>query len=225
VSKNYIHESKLEKILVLQARQSGSVWYPRKMNVREGFDVYFKFQIANPSMRCNLMDDVNTYCRSRGADGLAFVLQNVSDVALGNAGSGLGYEGIYNALAVEIDTYFNYDNLDLYENHIAVMTQVNFSFYKSIYYSILIYLSSVQKFNDLFQGFRYNITANHSRALAMTTRIPDMTDGKHTVRIKYDPNVDESAIQHPSFQTNGFTSWFLEVRQSKTFLSTCFVLQ
>lgn len=136
--------------LLMQARQSGSVWYPRKMNVREGFDVYFKFQIANPSMRCNLMDDVNTYCRSRGADGLAFVLQNVSDVALGNAGSGLGYEGIYNALAVEIDTYFNYDNLDLYENHIAVMTQVSFSHSHCISTYESIYLSTVSKLNDLF---------------------------------------------------------------------------
>ena len=66
-----------------QARQSGSVWYPRKMNVREGFDAYFTFQISNPSMRCDSMDDVNTYCRSRGADGLAFVIQNVSGAALG----------------------------------------------------------------------------------------------------------------------------------------------
>ena len=48
------------------------------------------------------MDDVNTYCRSRGADGLAFVMQNVSEVALGNSGSGLGYAGIFNALAVEV---------------------------------------------------------------------------------------------------------------------------
>ena len=51
------------------------------------------------------------------------VLQNLFFVS-GNAGSGLGYEGIYNALAVEIDTFFNYDKLDFYENHIAVMTQV-----------------------------------------------------------------------------------------------------
>jgi hypothetical protein len=31
------------------------------------------------------------------------------------------------------------------------------------------------------------------------------------VRIKYDPNFDENAVPHPSFQTNGFTSWFIEV--------------
>lgn len=90
------------RLTTSEARQSGAVWYPRKMNVREGFDTFFTFQISNPSQRCDRMDDVNTYCRSRGADGLAFVMQNVSEVALGNAGSGLGYEGIFNALAVEV---------------------------------------------------------------------------------------------------------------------------
>lgn len=114
------------------ARESGSVWYRRRMNVREGFDTTFVFEISNPSLRCSRLDDVNTYCRSRGADGLAFVIQNESPIALGNAGSGLGYEGIFNSLAVEIDTFFNYDQMDYYENHIAVMTQV--------YYLICLYL-------------------------------------------------------------------------------------
>ena len=45
-------------------------------------------------------------------------------MALGDSGNGLGYQGIYNSLAVEIDTYFNYDLLDFYENHVSVMTQV-----------------------------------------------------------------------------------------------------
>eukprot|EP00604_Paraphysomonas_vestita_P000269 CAMPEP_0174826522 /NCGR_PEP_ID=MMETSP1107-20130205/44161_1 /TAXON_ID=36770 /ORGANISM="Paraphysomonas vestita, Strain GFlagA" /LENGTH=407 /DNA_ID=CAMNT_0016059855 /DNA_START=1485 /DNA_END=2705 /DNA_ORIENTATION=- len=164
------------------ARESGSVWYRRKVNVREGFDTTFSFQISNPSMKCDRLDDVNTYCRSRGADGIAFVIQNSSSVALGEAGSGIGYSGIFNSLAIELDTYYNYDQMDYYENHIAIMTQ----------------------------GFRYNITANHSRSLATATRLPDITDGVHTVRIRYDPNFDENAIPHPSFQTNGFTSWFLE---------------
>ena len=38
--------------------------------------------LSNPSMRCDRLDDVNTYCRSRGADGLAFVLQNEDPAAL-----------------------------------------------------------------------------------------------------------------------------------------------
>jgi hypothetical protein len=65
--------------------------------------------------------------RSRGADGLAIVIQNTEPDALGNAGSGLGYEGIFNAISVEVDTYHNYDQMDYYENHISVLTQVAYS--------------------------------------------------------------------------------------------------
>jgi len=165
-----------------EARQSGSAWYNRKMNVREGFDTSFTFEISNPSMRCDRLDDVNTYCRSRGADGIAFVLQDESNIALGLAGKGLGYEGIRNALAIELDTYSNFDQMDPYENHISVTTQ----------------------------GFRDKIVASHKRSLGDTTRIPDLSDGIHTVRIKYDPNFDSSAVPHPSFQTNGYTTWFIE---------------
>jgi len=163
------------------ARHSGAAWYRRKTNVREGFDTYITFQISNPSQKCMALDDVNTFCRSRGADGLAFVIQNVAPDALGNAGSGLGYEGIFNALSVELDTFHNFDQMDFYENHISVLTE----------------------------GYRFNITANHSRSLATTTRIPDLTDGAHTIRIKYDPNFDEREVPHPSFQVSGFSTWFI----------------
>lgn len=61
------------------------------------------------------------------------------------------------------------------------------------------------------QGYRYNITANHSRSLATSTRIPDLTDGVHTVRVKYDPKFDEKEVPHPSFQVSGFTTWFMNV--------------
>lgn len=164
-----------------QARSSGSMWYKRKMNVGEGFDTQFQFEISNPSQKCDRLDDVNTFCRSRGADGLAFVIQNNKPDALGKGGSGLGYEGIFNALSVELDTYHNYDQMDYYENHISVLTE----------------------------GFRFNISANHSRSLATTNRVPDLTDGIHTVRIKYDPNFDPSAVYHQSFQVNGYTTFFL----------------
>ena len=165
-----------------ESRASGASWYRRKVNVREGFDTRIKFEISNPSQKCDRLDDVNTYCRSRGADGFAFVIQNVGHTALGLAGSGMGYEGIFNALAVEMDTYHNYDQMDFYENHISVMTQ----------------------------GWRQNLSANHSRSLATSNRVPDLTDGRHTVRIRYDPNFDDMAVPHPSFQVNGYTTYFLE---------------
>jgi hypothetical protein len=147
------------------ARHSGAAWYRRKMNVREGFDTYIKFQISNPSQKCNSLDDVNTYCRSRGADGLAFVIQNAAPDALGNAGSGLGYEGIFNSLAVELDTFFNYENMDLYENHISVMTQVTYHYthyyyhclYISIYIGLPTYISILID-NELHVSVIYRTT-------------------------------------------------------------------
>jgi hypothetical protein len=72
-------------------RQSGSAWYQREQEVGEGFDTTFKFRISNPSLRCDVMDDVNTNCRSRGGDGFAFVVQEDSGQALGGAGADLGY--------------------------------------------------------------------------------------------------------------------------------------
>jgi len=33
--------------------------------------------ICNPSQKCHNLNDVNTYCRSTGADGIAFVIKNV----------------------------------------------------------------------------------------------------------------------------------------------------
>ena len=71
------------------------------------------------------------------------------------------------------------------------------------------------------QGFRYNITANHSRSLATSTRIPDLTDGVHTVRVKYDPKFDEKEVPHPSFQVSGFTTWFMNVSQRCLYMPMC----
>lgn len=63
-----------------------------KVEVREGFETTFHFRVTNPSIRCNIMDDEYTHCRSRGSDGFAFVVQVESDHALGQGGMGLGYQ-------------------------------------------------------------------------------------------------------------------------------------
>jgi len=55
-----------------------------------------------------------------GADGMAFVLQNDRVNALGSAGGGLGYEGIIESLAIELDTYAG--GSDPNANHIGVIT-------------------------------------------------------------------------------------------------------
>jgi hypothetical protein len=46
-----------------EARSTGAAWYRRKVNVREGFDTTFTFELSNPSLKCKYMDDVSTFCR------------------------------------------------------------------------------------------------------------------------------------------------------------------
>ena len=162
------------------ARQTGAAWYPRKMNVREGFDTTFTFHLSSPSLTCDVMDDVDTNCRSRGADGFAFVIQNEDGMALGRGGMSLGYGGIGNGMAVEFDTYFNYELLDPYENHISVMSN----------------------------GWRKDLTSNHSTELGGAVDPPDLTNMVHTARIVYSPEFDMSALDSPNFVVTGHTTHF-----------------
>ena len=130
------------------------------------------------------MDDAYTNCRSRGGDGLAFVVQNQHPSALGASGQGLGYAGIKNSLAVEFDTFMNFDELDPYENHISVQTR----------------------------GFKNANSANHTYSLGQTVRqLPDLADGIMDARIVYSPVFDtdsaslvaDNLMQMADFLTNG----------------------
>ena len=80
----------------------GAIWYEDKLAVEGGFEVTFQFRITGP------------YNSHGAADGLAFVIQNDSENALGGGGGGMGYSLITNSLAVEIETLFT--------DHISVQT-------------------------------------------------------------------------------------------------------
>jgi hypothetical protein len=86
------------------ANGSGGVWFPVKRFLEAGFDTTFRFQLGN------------------GAEGVAFVVQNNALPALGRSGSGLGYEGIRNSLAVEFDAVSSADINDLPGAHVSVQT-------------------------------------------------------------------------------------------------------
>ncbi|MEO6868087.1 MAG: T9SS type A sorting domain-containing protein [Ginsengibacter sp.] len=58
---------------------------------------------------------------STGADGIAFVLQSQGTTALGAIGEGMGYGGITNSFAVEMDTWQNLNRNDIPEDHLAFM--------------------------------------------------------------------------------------------------------
>lgn len=104
-----------------RVNQTGAVWFTKKVNVAEGFSTKFAFRFS---------DGTNNNCNDNslpGADGLAFVIQNYSNLAFGLSGGGLGYDGIPNSIAVEFDTFNNdstqIENLfDPNGNHIAVQS-------------------------------------------------------------------------------------------------------
>jgi hypothetical protein len=49
--------------------QRGALWYPRQLEIFEGFETNFTFRISNPSTRCRNLQGIFDYCRSRGGDG------------------------------------------------------------------------------------------------------------------------------------------------------------
>lgn len=56
-----------------------------------------------------------------GADGMTFVLQNDRLDGVGSLGGGLGYEGLINSLAIELDTYAG--GTDPNANHIGILSR------------------------------------------------------------------------------------------------------
>lgn len=81
--------------------QAGSAFLTNTVSLvnNRSFSTAFKFQITNPG---GPIDSDGVY----GADGLAFVIQNVGNNA-GTAGGGMGYSGLTPSLAVEFDTWDN----------------------------------------------------------------------------------------------------------------------
>ncbi|WP_205728645.1 fibronectin type III domain-containing protein, partial [Flavobacterium sp. J27] len=90
--------------------QAGAVWYDNVINLNTDFQIIFESSFgANDS----------------GADGIVFVLKQNPNSEIGISGSGLGYEGINNSLAVEFDTYDNGFNGDLAVDHAALLANGN----------------------------------------------------------------------------------------------------
>ena len=106
------------------AFQRGAVWYSEKQAVQDGFITDFSFRMSEPYS--GYLDDGGY----PGADGFAFILQTVSDTAIGTVGGCMGYFHLFNAIAIEFDQYKNdKDGVEDWDdstgNHIAVQHAKN----------------------------------------------------------------------------------------------------
>ncbi|CAK5234771.1 unnamed protein product [Aphanomyces euteiches] len=101
------------RLTASQPHQASSVWYNDQLNVLDGFETRFTFQISDHSRRCYDVKDQNfglrayQSCFVHGGDGFAFVIQGHPNTlsALGSDGQGLGWDGITNSIAVVFDTW------------------------------------------------------------------------------------------------------------------------
>lgn len=130
--------------------QTGAVWFHTPIMIGSSFCCRFQFRVSSTG---------------ESADGFAFVMQKESNRAIGQSGGGLGYAGIENGIAVEFDTYRNFDiNQDPDNNHIAVMSSLS---------------------SQLSSHHKSQLSSHHNGALACTSDLPfRIADGNvHTAQI------------------------------------------
>jgi hypothetical protein len=164
------------RLTAARLEQAGAVWRQVRAPLLEGFEVGFSFQVLDQSRSCRRVRDrgfttrQHDSCQVHGADGLAFVLHGDPEgaTALGGRAEALGYAGLRNALAVELDMWHNAVMGDLWSDHVAVMAS----------------------------GPAGTLTANVSQAVA-PARATSLADGRlHHVRLQYFPFVRYDLTAH-----------------------------
>lgn len=102
--------------------QKGAVWVESPLEVSKGFNCEFTFEISEGD------DKEQKDGFLEGADGIAFVIQGVSNNIVGVAGGGIGFENLKNAFAIELDMYNNDEPgyNDPNGNHIAAFSSKSF---------------------------------------------------------------------------------------------------
>ena len=97
------------RITPAQASRTGAGWYRLPRYVEAGFQSTFTFQLGAAG--------------GDGGEGFAFVLLGSVLPAVGSGGSGLGYAGVPNCLAVEFDSSDNVGLPDALPGHVSVQSK------------------------------------------------------------------------------------------------------
>lgn len=141
--------------------QAGAAWYPEAVPVADGFTVEFSYQVGS--------------LQGGGGDGIAFVIQSQGPSAIGASGEQLGYGGLANSIALELDTFPNQwpDGDDPNDNHISLQT-----------------------------GDGGANGGDHRYSLGYATAIPNLSDGEvHRVRVTYVPGTYVVSVDGASVLT------------------------
>lgn len=94
----------------------GVIWYATKVPVNFSWVTIFEFQITGGGGIANPGHESH----GPGGDGLSFCIQNDGANDVGGGGSGLGYGGLPNSLAVEFDTYDDFTFGDGGDNEVSI---------------------------------------------------------------------------------------------------------
>lgn len=85
--------------------QTGSIWNKNKIDLNQSFDYKFNVFLGSKD--------------NDGADGIAFVLQNIS-LSIGTTGEGMGFGGVKPSIGILLDTYQNGNHSDPDYDHITI---------------------------------------------------------------------------------------------------------
>jgi hypothetical protein len=163
----------------------GAAWTKSVFDVMEGFTTTFQFQFTEPSNTCSTAQMQTEYCKTRGGNGIAFVIYGedryqerewdltklLGSKKVGLDDKGMGYEGLRNSVVVEFDSFYDKSRGDLFENHIGVMTR----------------------------GHEHPVSADHRYSLGSTANVPEFGHNyrrSHLVKIRYEPILRPDVIIH-----------------------------
>ncbi|MCH2200223.1 MAG: gliding motility-associated C-terminal domain-containing protein [Flavobacteriales bacterium] len=89
-----------------QMWELGAVWFNEPVNLNNAFEI--ELEINFGSLDAN------------GADGVVFVFQQVGVNAIGLAGGGMGFDGFFPSIGIEMDTWDNPETADPTADHMAL---------------------------------------------------------------------------------------------------------
>ena len=90
--------------------QNGAIWYNQAIDLNEPFSLQYVANFGN---------------NDGGADGMFFVIQQVGNNILGEAGGGIGFSGFQPSLGIEFDTHQNFEYIDPTYDHLSILRNGN----------------------------------------------------------------------------------------------------